>query len=69
MEFKFNILGRNRFDRFRHGRNILMDTFFQEKFQKNFDDNGNFASLGNPKIKYINKFLTDEFFIAKYLNR
>ena len=46
--------------------NILMDTFFQEKFQKNFDDNGNFASLGNPKIKYINKFLTDEFFRAKY---
>ena len=46
--------------------NILMDTFFQEKFQKNFDDNGNFASLGNPKIKYISKFLTDEFFIAKY---
>ncbi len=46
--------------------NILMDTFFQEKFHKNFDTNGNFASLGIPKNKFINKFLSDKFFLAEY---
>ena len=48
--------------------NILMDTFFQEKFNKNFDANGKFASLGNSKNKYINKFLSDKFFLANILN-
>ena len=46
--------------------NILMDTFFQEKFNKNFDANGKLHLFGNSKNKYINKFLSDKFFLAKY---
>lgn len=47
--------------------NILMDKFFQNKFNKNFDDNGNFSSLGSPDMKYVKEnFLSDNFFLMKY---
>ena len=47
--------------------NILMDKFFQTKFNKNFDYNGNFASLGSPDMNFIKEnFLIDNFFLMKY---